>query len=121
MIQTKNNLGPEGPAIGYVIRDNDFSWTGESALTASKILTPALNEDGRHGISDAEEFLKSELSSAPQPAAEIKAHARQLDFTETNLRTARRRLRVLVFKEGGRVGNVKQRWMWELPPPEDVT
>jgi hypothetical protein len=120
IVQTKNNLAMEGRAIGYKIENGQFWWTGESDLTAGRILANATDEDTRGAQTDAMAFLREMLGTKPRPAKEVKADMLQAGFTEQVIRRAREKLGVHVYKEGGYFGGKGQRWMWELRAVEDV-
>ena len=120
VVQTKNNLAPEGPAVGYKLEGGQFWWTGESDLTAGRILASVSDEEQRGAQAEAIEFLRAALTDSARPAKEVKAEAAQVGLTEQNLRTARMRLGIRPFKEGGEFGGKGAKWMWKLPDVQDV-
>ncbi|MDQ3919586.1 MAG: AAA family ATPase [Acidobacteriota bacterium] len=120
VVQTKNNLAPQGGALGYKVEDGQFYWTGESTLTAGRILSLPSDEQGRGEQAEAADFLRQVLAEGPRAAKEIKAEAHQVGLSEQMLRTARMRLGVRTRKEGGSFGKVGQRWVWYLPGAEDA-
>jgi len=120
LVQTKNNLGPVSEkAIGFEIRrggDPPFLWTGESKLTAARILSSSKTPEERDEQSDATAFLREALSSGERFASDVKTEANALGFTEQNLRTARNKLGLRlgngIRKEGfGKRAKV----FWSLP------
>jgi hypothetical protein len=120
LVQTKNNLGPVSEkAIGFEIRrggDPPFLWTGESKLTAAKILSSSKTPEERDEQSDAVAFLRDALSSGERFASDVKTEANALGFSEQNLRTARNKLGLRlgngIRKEGfGKRAKV----FWSLP------
>jgi Mrp family chromosome partitioning ATPase len=113
VVQTKNNLAPEGGAIGYRIDEGRFRWTGKSMLTAERILAGPSGEDERAGRSEAVDFLRGALAEGPRRANEVKAEASELGITEQMLRTARARLGV-VSQKRGQPGSARQCWVWSL-------
>jgi hypothetical protein len=115
LVQTKNNLAPHGGAVGYKLEGGEFFWTGESTLTAGRILSLPSDEEERGARVEAVEFLRGALSAGPRPAKEIKAEARQAGIPDITLRRAKDRLGVHVVKEGGFFGGGSQQWMWVLP------
>ncbi len=120
VVQIKNNLAPHGEAVGYKLEGNQFFWTGASDLTAGRILAMDGNADDRAAQADVVSFLRDALALAARSAKDVQTEARQAGFSDQMLRTARTRLRVRVYKEGGYFGGGAQRWMWELPSAEDV-
>lgn len=113
-VQTKNNLAPQGSAVGYEIEGGQFLWTGESDLTASKIL--ALSDDNGAAHSkraDAEDFLLEALQSGAVESGELQ---RQAAARGIALRTLRRAKDALGIRSE-RVttgGQGEGRWLWEL-------
>jgi hypothetical protein len=115
LVQTKNNLAPHGGAVGYKLEGGHFLWTGESTLTAGRILSLPSDEEERGARVEAAEFLRGALSAGPRSSKEIKAEARQAGIPDITLRRAKERLGVHVVKEGGFFGGGSQQWMWVLP------
>ena len=122
LIHRKHNYSPKGKAIGYQITGNEadvnFYWLGESTLTEREIVAANKDEDARADQNHTVAFLREILRDGAKPAKEIKKQAFENGMTEQNLRTARNKLKILVFKEGGTFGGNPQ-WLWKLP--EDVT
>ena len=119
VVQIKNNLAPFGPALGYKLEDGRFWWTGQSDLTAGRILSAVADEEAQSAQAEAVGFLRQVLADGARLAKEVKAEASQAGLTEQMLRTARRQLGVRVQKEG-QPGSAYQRWVWFLPSVEDV-
>lgn len=115
LVQTKNNLAPHGGAVGYMLEEGRFYWTGESTLTAGRILSLPSDEEERGARVEAAEFLRAALAEGPRPARDVKAEARQAGIPDITLRRAKDRLGVRAEKEGGRLGERAQRWLWSLP------
>ena len=113
LAQTKNNLAPHGVAIGFKIEDGRFFWTGESDLTAARMLATDSAAEGRSSISEAIDFLREALAEGPQAAETIKSAARQAGISEATLRRAKGRLGVRINKQG-QPGTDRQRWVWKL-------
>ena len=118
IVQTKNNLAAHGDAIGYSIESGlqgaVLRWTGKSSLTKECILASVKDEDARADKNHTVGFLREILRDGAKPAKEIKEQARESGLTEQNLRTARNRLGIKPFKEGGTFGGNPQ-WLWKLP------
>ncbi len=119
IVQIKNNLAPHGPAVGFKLEDGQFYWTGESSLTASRILSVA-SEDERSTVEEAAYFLRHTLEDGPVPTNEIKREARKAGISDATLRRAKDRLGVRSGKRGGHFGTNEQCWVWILPGAEDA-
>jgi RecA-family ATPase len=117
VVQTKNNLAPHGEAIGYKLEDSQFFWTGASDLTAERILAAASDEGERSTITEAEDFLRTALSSGGRDSKAIKDEAKQAGISEATLRRAKARLKVQA-KKVGLPGSHFQKWVWELSDSE---
>ena len=115
IVQIKNNLAPLGPALGYKLENSQFWWTGESDITAGRILSTVPDEEERGAQDEAVEFLRALLADGPRAANEVKAEARRAGISEPTLRRAKDRLGVRAQKSGGRFGDAAQRWVWTLP------
>lgn len=114
VVHIKSNLSEKGSAIGYEIREGNFYWTGESDLTAERILSSTSDEEQSSALRSAEDFLRGALSDGPRWAKEIKNEAKETGISQATLFRAKRALRVKVRKEG-KPGDKEQRWVWMLP------
>ncbi|MBX3278832.1 MAG: AAA family ATPase [Acidobacteria bacterium] len=119
VVQTKSNLAPKGPAIGYRLNAEGFFWTGESDLTADRILNSYAREMGGSS-GDAISFLRDSLAEGERAAREVMREARDLGITEKMLRLAREKLGIKPVKRGGYFGNESKGhnnsgWFWKLP------
>ena len=114
VVHIKSNLSEKGAAIGYEIREGNFYWTGESDLTAERILSSTSNEEQSSALHSAEDFLQGALSEGPRWAKEIKNEAKETGISQATLFRARQAMGVKVRKEG-RPGDKEQRWVWMLP------
>ncbi len=110
--QIKSNLAPPGAAVGFSLRGGEFFWTGESDLTAERILSYAPSENERPALNEATEFLRDELIDGEIDVATLKANARRAGIQEITLRRAKERLGVKVKRQGFGKGG---KWTWELP------
>lgn len=113
IIHDKHNLSEQGKSLGFTIRDGQFFWTGESSLTAARILSMGSNEEEAQERNDAADFLREELKFGPKAASEIQREARKAGLTDYQLRGAKRQLRIQTFKRGGNFGGEKG-WFWAL-------
>lgn len=117
IVQTKNNLASNGPAVGFMLEDSQFYWTGESSLTAGRILS-VTSEDERSTLEEAAYFLRRALQDGPLPTKEVKREARKAGISDATLRRAKDRLGIRAEHIGGRFGDGEQRWVWILPGSE---
>jgi hypothetical protein len=117
IVQTKNNLAPHGPSVGYKLESDRFFWTGESDLTAGRILSVVSNEDERSALSEAVDFLRSALSNGEREVDEVKAEARRAGVSDATLRRARERLNLKAIRQG--TPGTRQRFVWRLSQTDD--
>lgn len=113
IVQTKNNLSEFASAVGYTINGDGFFWTGESDLTAERILADASGEDARNEHRDAEDFLRQALGEGPRAPKDVEREAIQHGITRWALRRARGALGIKATKQGGHFGK-DQGWSWAL-------
>jgi hypothetical protein len=104
-----------GKAIGYELRDGGFYWTGESDLTAARILAVEDTGDGKSARDEAADFLRDELADGPVEWQQIERDRKAAGISEITLRRARESLGVKIRREGepGRKGGGRS--VWELP------
>ena len=115
IVQIKSNLAPTGKAIGYELRDGDFYWTGESDLTAARILAIEDTGEGKTAIDEAIEFLRDELSEGPVEAKQIFSDAKSLSIYERTLNRAKAKLGIISKREGESGKRGIARVKWQLP------
>src|SRR5829696_1220330 len=84
-------------------------WCGQSELNASQILRAPPDEEEKSALSEAKEFLLSELSSGPMAARQVKKNAVEADVSERTLKRAKAALGIISTKEAD--GS----WTWSLP------
>jgi hypothetical protein len=129
--QTKSNVGPVSErSIGFQIdahtlsingiefETGKFFWTGESSLTASKMLSsPAMNDEDAALKSDAVAFLRETLRDGEQHSVtDLFLEGKALGFKDHQLRYAANKLGVKSQKQGGWFGTkLGQNWSWSLP------
>jgi hypothetical protein len=113
IVQIKNNLAPIGEAVGYKLEDGRFWWTGESSLTAGRILTAIADEEGRSALTEAVEFLRAALADGAREVDEVRAEARRAGISEQTLRRARERVGLRAKREG--LPGMRQQFTWSLP------
>ena len=127
MCQTKSNLGKiPDYSIGFEIcpssqhETGEFFWTGESNLTAQKMLASSSSDEDAAGINEAVAFLRETLRDGEKTAREVADEGKALGLTERQLRYARQKLRIVPKKNGGFFGKVfGQNWSWSLPEDDN--
>jgi len=115
IVQIKSNLAPMGKAIGYELRDGGFYWTGESDLTAARILAVEDSVDGKSAIDEAADFLRDELADGPVEAKQVFSDAKSLGIYERTLNRAKSKLRITSKREGESGKRGIARVKWQLP------
>lgn len=115
IVQTKTNLGKPGRSVGYSIDpEGRFFWTGESNLTADKLLAVGNTEDDNSALSEAAEFIRECLNPYPQKASEVFKQAEQVGISVPTLKRAKRVVGVLTSRHGEK-GTKQGTWWWALP------
>lgn len=112
IIHDKHNLSEQGKSLGFTIRDGQFLWTGESALTAERILSLASSESDSLEKRDAESFLKDFLKDGEQWAKEIYDGANNVGIARRTLDRAKAALQITTRKDGF---GKQAKWYWDLP------
>ena len=112
IVQGKNNLAPEGAAIGFELDPKTgFRWAGALPITIDELLSGVMPE--RDTTYDkAVEFLKKELANGERPAASLFEKAASQDIQERTVRKAKQALNICSFKK-------EKRWFWKLPHPAE--
>lgn len=110
----KNNLSlpPRSLAYGIETAENGaarIAYRGFTEATAAELLRVPDDEEEKSAISEAKEFLISELRPRPVSAKAIKKSAREADISERTLRRAKQVLGIRSEKESD--GS----WTWSLP------
>ena len=112
-MQGKNNLAPEGQAIGFELDPaTGFRWIGTLPITIDELLSGVMPE--RDSTYDrAVGFLKDELAEVERPAAALYEKAADQAISERTLRSAKHALGIKAVKRDNR-------WFWAaLPSTED--
>ncbi|HEY2787003.1 MAG TPA: AAA family ATPase [Fimbriiglobus sp.] len=113
LTQVKNNLGPEGPAIGFRLtpgfRIPTITWDGPTNLAPDDLV----RNDASTGASKiAESWLRKLLAHGPVRATEVEAKALTQGISYATLRVVKKRLDVDSRRiEDGR----KAYWAWDMP------
>lgn len=113
--QTKCNLAPLGPPVGFSLEGGHFAWLPETDLTAARMLAAEGDGEEVGRRAGAEEFLQEALVDGPRPAKEIRREARDEGLSDRTLDRAKAALGVRATRRGeaGRRGGGA--WVWELP------
>ncbi|MCP4583667.1 MAG: AAA family ATPase [candidate division Zixibacteria bacterium] len=114
IVQIKSNLAPMGEAIGYQLRDSSFFWTGESDLTCERMLS-AEDSGSKSALSEAVDFLKSELADGPRETSQIWKDAIDADLAKATVKRAKSQIGIITRRQGeaGKKGGGK--FIWQLP------
>ena len=115
IVQIKSNLAEKGTAIGFELREGSFYWTGESDLTAARILAAEGSQDCKSARDEAADFLIDELSNGPVEWQKIDQDRKAAGISEITLRRARQELGIKPQREGefGKRGGGRS--LWKLP------
>jgi len=115
LVQIKSNLAPMGKAIGFELRDGGFYWTGDSDLTAARILAIEDSGGGKSARDEAADFLRDELANGPVEAAQVWRDAKEAGLSDITVKRAKAILGVITRRQGetGKRGGGK--FTWELP------
>jgi hypothetical protein len=115
IVQIKSNLAAKGNAIGFELKNGSFYWTGESDLTAARILAAEDGQDGKSARDEATDFLRDELSNGPVEWQQIERDRKAAGISEITLRRARENLGIKIRREGESGKRGGGRSLWELP------
>jgi putative DNA primase/helicase len=121
-VRIKSNIGEDGGGFRY---DVDYSDVGNGVIgshilwgesiegAAREILRDDSNAgdpDEQSAAGEARQFLESLLSDGPMRAGDVQKEGRGAGFSESAIRRAGDKLKVLRHKDGMRGG-----WVWTLP------
>ncbi len=109
IVQGKNNLAPEGKAIGFELDPvTGFRWLGTLPITIDELLSGTMPEHDTT-YDRAIDFLKAELADEDKPAAFLYEKAAEQAISERTLRSAKQAL-------GCRAVRRDNRWFWTALP-----
>src|SRR5829696_8774063 len=114
LAQNKQNLCKPAASLVFTLETAPNGaarvvWCGQSELNASQILRAPPDEEEKSALSEAKEFLLSELRGGPMAARQVKKNAEEADISERTLKRAKAALGVISTKEAD--GS----WTWSLP------
>lgn len=111
IVQGKNNLAPEGAAIGFELDPAaGFRWIGTLPITIDELLSGIMPE--RDTTYDrAVDFLKAELADGEKAAAFLFEKAASKEIQERTLRSAKQALAIPSFKRD-------KKWFWGALPQQ---
>jgi hypothetical protein len=110
----KNNLSLPPESLAYRIETAEngaarIVYEGVSEATAQQLLRIPADEEEKTALSEAKDFLLSELRDGPMAAKQVKKNADGADFSQRTLKRAKTALGVISTKEAD--GS----WTWSLP------
>ena len=113
----KNNLSLPPESLAYRIETAEngaarIVYEGVSEATAQQVLSVPEDEEKKSALSEAKEFLLSELGDEPMAAEQVKKNAKETGIAARTLRRAKKALGVISTKEAD--GS----WTWSLPVKE---
>ena len=109
IVQGKNNLAPEGQAIGFELDPAaGFRWIGTLPITIDELLSGVM--PGKDSTYDrAVDFLKDELAGCEKTASYLYGKAAEEAISERTLRSAKQALGIKAVKRD-------KRWYWASLP-----
>ena len=109
IVQGKNNLAPEGKAIGFELDPaTGFRWIGTIPITIDELLSGVMPEKDS-AYDKAVDFIMTELADGDKPAAFLFDKAAELDIQTRTLKKAKAALDIRSNKRG-------DRWYWAALP-----
>jgi hypothetical protein len=119
LVQTKSNLGPLAPALGYHIHRTDdlsfaFRWTGPSDLTAEDLQRERPVGAGLPKRKLAAQWLRRQLANGPLSQGTIERAANSDGECMLTIRRAKQDIGVVSVKNTFNGG-----WYWTLPQTPD--
>jgi archaellum biogenesis ATPase FlaH len=109
IVQGKNNLAPEGQAIGFELDPaTGFRWIGTLPITIDELLSGVMPERDT-AYDKAVDFIKNELAGGEKPASFLFEKANSEGIHERTLRSAKQALAVPSFKR-------ENKWWWGILP-----
>ena len=118
LTHVKNNLGPEGPSLGYRLTAGPtgkvVAWDGATNLTADDVVREDAATAGASKL--AEKWLKETLAKGPVRATVIETEAAKMGIGFKTLRNAKKRIGA-----DSRLVHTETERYWEWVPPEEFS
>lgn len=126
LARAKSNISDDQGGVGYVvepctvgdgIETTRVLWGERIEGSARDILADvesAGDDDQRSELEEACDFLRDTLHSGPVPTKQIKSEAADAGLSWATVRRAQKAIGAEAVKEGGRLGDGKQQWVWQL-------
>ena len=126
LARAKSNISDDQGGVGYVvepctvgegIETTRVLWGDRIEGSARDILADVESsgdDDQRSEFEEACDFLRDTLRHGTVPTKQIKADADGAGLSWATVRRAQKAIGVVAVKEGGRLGNDKQQWVWRL-------
>jgi hypothetical protein len=117
---TKNNLAMPPKSLIFGLEEVEgrsvrVNWLGQSEVSAKDILATPQDQEHADARGEAIEFLNEVLADGPVAASQVKEEAEDAGIKERTLARAKRRLRVISYREGETGERGKGQWFWKLP------
>lgn len=125
LARAKSNISIDDGGVTYFIEEYTLDsgiqttrvmWGEKIEGSARNILdsveTPQTEETSEE--EDAAVFLRDLLADGPVPSKQVRADADGAGFAWATVRRAQKKIGVEAAKEGGRMGERKQQWVWRL-------
>jgi hypothetical protein len=107
--------GPVRYEVVAADKTSRVNWLGETDIDIEKVLARQEKEESGTG-KEADEFLKARLAEGPVGAAQLFAEAQKQHISESSLRRAKKRLRIISQRAQDGQG---RSWTWSLRPAPD--
>lgn len=126
LARAKSNISDDQGGISYVIETcivgdgietTRVLWGERIEGSARDILADveSTGDDGqRSELEEACDFLRDTLQAGPVPTRQIKSEAADAGLSWATVRRAQKAIGAEAVKEGGRLGDGKQQWVWQL-------
>lgn len=126
LARAKSNISDDQGGVSYTvepctvgdgIETTRVMWGDRIEGSARDILAEVENtgeDDHKSEFEEACDFLRDLLSHGPVPAKQVKAESNEAGVAWATVRRAKKAIGVVAIKEGGRLGDEKQQWLWSL-------
>lgn len=127
LARAKSNISDDQGGVAYVVEPCSIGngiettrvlWGERIEGSARDILASVehtRDDDHRSEHGEACDFLRDILERGPVPNQQIKSEASGAGLSWATIRRAKKAIGVEAIKEGGRLGDKKQQWVWQLP------